>query len=167
MGKDDLVVDVTVRHDFIGDARDVLRHGTLRNPDRPDQLLDQAAADKIRNYREPYARNRSLAFLPACMSTSGRIHSEFLRLLYFLADKQASDYFTALGYEPHKEEYCHRRGVYFHQHRCTIGLACAQAVAIRGAPHVARRHAAVPRALQLRVTLEDWERNDVHERVRA
>jgi hypothetical protein len=56
MGKDDLVVDVTVRHGFIGDARDVLRHGTLRNPDRPDQLLlDQAAADKIRNYREPYA----------------------------------------------------------------------------------------------------------------
>ena len=30
------------------------------------------------------------------MSTSGRIHSEFLRLLYFLADRQASDYFTAL-----------------------------------------------------------------------
>ena len=41
----------------------------------------------------------------------------------------------ALGYEPHKEEYCHRRSVYFHQHRCTIGLACAQAVTIRGAPH--------------------------------
>jgi len=82
-------------------------------------------------------------------------------------DRQASDYFTALGYEPHKEEFCHRRGVYFHQHRCTIGLACAQAVAIRGAPHVARRHAAVPRALQLRVALDDWDRNDVHERVRA
>ena len=59
------MVDVTVRHNFIGDAHDVLRHGTLRNPDRPDLLLDQAAADKIRNYREPYARNRSLAFLPA------------------------------------------------------------------------------------------------------
>ena len=29
------------------------------------------------------------------MSTSGRVHSEFLRLLYFLADRQASDYFTA------------------------------------------------------------------------
>jgi len=26
------------------------------------------------------------------MSTSGRIHSEFLRLLYFIADKQAADY---------------------------------------------------------------------------
>jgi len=88
-----------MRHDFTGDARDVRRHGMLRNPDRPDQLLDQAAADKIRNYREPYARNQSLAFLPACLSTSGRIHSEFLRLLYFIADKQASDYFMVLGYE--------------------------------------------------------------------
>ena len=25
-------------------------------------------------------------------------------VLYFLTDKQASDYFTALGYEPRKEE---------------------------------------------------------------
>ena len=57
---------------------------TLRNPDRPDQLLDQAAADKIHKYREPYARNRSLAFL------SGRIHSENLRLLYFLANNNGS-----------------------------------------------------------------------------
>jgi len=52
-------------------------------------------------------------------------------------------------------------------------MAYAQAAAIRGAPTsravmlIARRHAAVPRALQLRVALDDWERNDVHERVRA
>jgi hypothetical protein len=167
MGKDDLMVDYTLRHDFLGDARTVSRHGALRNPDWPDQILDQAAADKIRAYREPYHRNRSLAFLPACMSTSGRIHSEFLRLLYFIADKQASDYFTDLGYEPHKQEICHHRGVYFHQHRCTIDLACAQAVAIRGASYAARRHAPVPRALQLRVAQDDWERNDLHELVRA
>jgi hypothetical protein len=47
------------------DARNVFRRGALRNPDRPDQILNQAAADKIRAYREPYHRNRSLAFLPA------------------------------------------------------------------------------------------------------
>ena len=96
---------------------------------------------QIRAYREPYHRNRSLAFLPACMSTSGRIHSEFLRLLYLIADKQASDYFADLDYEPHKEEFCQRRGVFLNQHRSTIGIACAQAVAIRGAPDAARRHA--------------------------
>ena len=49
------------------DARDVLRHGTLRNPDRPDQLLDQAATDKIRNYREPYAIGRWRFCLRACL----------------------------------------------------------------------------------------------------
>ena len=53
MGKDDLMVDYTWRHDFIGDARTVLRHGALRNPDRPDMILDQADADKICAYREP------------------------------------------------------------------------------------------------------------------
>jgi hypothetical protein len=90
-----------------------------------------------------------------------------LLMLLLPASPQASDYFTDLGYEPHKEEFCHRRGVYFLQHRCSIGLACAQAVAIRGAPYAARRHAVVPRDLHLRVAQDDWESNDFHERVRA
>jgi len=67
-----------------------------------------------------YAVNRQVAFLPAYMSTSGRIHGEFLRLLFFLSNKhlsnkQADDYFAALGYEAHKEESCHRLGVFFYR----------------------------------------------------
>ena len=69
--------------------------------------------------------------------------------------------------QPHKEELCDRRGVFFLRHRCFIETACAQAAAIRGAPYAARRHADVPRALPLRVAQDDWERNDFHERVRA
>ena len=144
-GKTDLLIDVTLRHDFIGAGRSGHTQGQLRNPDNPDRTLESAAADKIRNYRDAYAVNRQVAFLPACMSTSGRIHGEFLRLLFFLSNKQADDYFAALGYEAHKEEFCHRRGVCFHSNRCAIGVACAQAVAIRGAPTVARRHVPVPR----------------------
>ena len=72
-----------------------------------------------------------------------------------------------LGYEPHKEEFCHRRGVYFHKHRCTVGMACAQAVAIRSAPYVARRHADVPRDLPLRMAMNEWDRDEVSELVRA
>jgi hypothetical protein len=30
------------------------------------------------------------------MSTSGRIYGEFLRLIFFLSNKQADDYFAAL-----------------------------------------------------------------------
>jgi hypothetical protein len=143
--KVDLLVDVTICHDFIGDGRSGLTQGQLRNPDNPDHILENAAADKIRNYRDAYAVNCQVAFLPACMSTSGRIHGEFLRLLFFLSNKQADDYFADLGYEAHKEEFCHRRSVFFYRNQCTIGLACAQAVALRGAPTTVRRHASAPR----------------------
>jgi hypothetical protein len=44
---------------------------------------------------------------------------------------------ATLGYEAHKEEFCHRSGDFFHHNRCTIGMACAQAVALRGAPNTA------------------------------
>ena len=88
---------------------------------------------KIRNYRDTYRRNRHVAFLPVCMSTSGRIHGELLRLIFFISNKQAEDYFETFGYQPHSQEFCHRRGVFFQQNRGTIGMACAQAVALRGA----------------------------------
>jgi hypothetical protein len=90
----DLLVDITLRHDFVGAGHDGLNQGQLRNRDNPDKLLDCAAADKIRHYRAPYRQNRHVAFLPACMTTSGRIHGEFLRLLYFISNKQAVDFVT-------------------------------------------------------------------------
>jgi hypothetical protein len=73
-----LLVDVTLRHDFVSAGHNCLNQGQLRNPDNPDKLLDSTAADKIRHHRAPYRQNRHVAFLPACMTTSGRIHDEFL-----------------------------------------------------------------------------------------
>ena len=129
----DLLVDVTLRHDFVGAGHNGLNQGELRNPDNPDKLLDSAAADKIHHYRAPYRQNRHVAFLPACMTTSGRIHGEFLRLLYFISNKQAVDYFEALGYDAHKEEFCHRHGVFFLNNRCTLGMCPGRCDARR--PH--------------------------------
>ena len=86
-GKTDLLVDFTLRHDFIGAGRSGHTQGQLLNPDNPDRILESASSDKIRTYRDPYQRNLQVAFLPACMSTSGRIHGEFLRLLFFLSNK--------------------------------------------------------------------------------
>ena len=70
-----------------------------------DHILKSAAANKIRNYRDTFRRNRHVAFFPACMSTSGRIHGELLRLIFFISNKQAEDYFEALGYKPHSQEF--------------------------------------------------------------
>jgi hypothetical protein len=95
------------------------------------------------------------------MTTSGRI--QFLRLLYFISNKQAVDYFEALGYDAHKEEFCHRRGVFFHNNRCTLGMACAQAVAMRGAPTAARRFVAAPRNQQsFRFDPNEFDRDFSH-----
>ena len=68
----DLLVDVTLGHDFIGDGRDGGRtHGKLRKPDNPDQILESAAAQKIRNYANPFRRNR----LGSTLRVS-RVHEE-------------------------------------------------------------------------------------------
>ena len=83
-----------------------------------------------------------------CQSTSGSIHGAFLRLIFFLSNKQADDYFAALGYQALKEEFCHRRGVFFYRNRCTIGMACAQAPVLRDAPTTACRHVDASRNLQ-------------------
>jgi hypothetical protein len=114
-GQHDLLVDVTIRQNFKGAGHNGLTQGQLRNPDNPDHILESVAADKICNYRDKYRRNRHAAFLPACMSTSGRIHGELLRLILFISNKQAKDYFEALGYQPHSQGFCHRRGFFSQQ----------------------------------------------------
>ena len=54
-----LLVDVSLRQDFIGAGRDGWRtHGKLRNPGNPYQILESAAAQKIRDYRTTYRCNR-------------------------------------------------------------------------------------------------------------
>jgi len=61
-----------------------MNHGKLRNPDHPDQILEGAAADKIRNCRNPHRQNRQVAFLrmhgyigPHSRRPSGVTHLEF------------------------------------------------------------------------------------------
>ena len=146
-GTSDLIIDVALVHDYSGDCRrDVHRNGQLRHAD-PDTLLNNAADGKVRKYREAYAApDRLLAFLPAIMSTSGRIHGEFLRLLHILSHRQAVNFFELFGEEPTDNAFTFRRAAYFFHNRATIGLACAQATAMRThvAPHTIRHPRAPP-----------------------
>ena len=57
------------------------------------------AADKIRKYRADY-NNRPpsvVSFIPAIASTSGRLHSEFVRLLFLQAHQETDRFFAASG----------------------------------------------------------------------
>ncbi len=71
-------------------------NGHLKHPNNLDQLLNDAAADKIRKYRADY-NNRPpnvVSFMTDMASTSGRLHSEFVRIL-FLQDHRETDRFFA------------------------------------------------------------------------
>ena len=75
-------------------------------------------------------------------------HNTHTPLHILLLHTQAVDYLEALGCDAHKEEFCHCRGVFFHINHCTLGMACAQAVAMRSAPTAACRLVAAPQNQQ-------------------
>lgn len=121
-----------VVHEFRDNVAHPDRHGKLRQPN-PDKVLTDKAVAKAQGheYRPDYLRNHNKALLPLIMSTSGRLHGEFVRLLYILAHRRAVCFFTTLDYGPCDEELSQRRGAFFFQHRARIGLAGTQAAALR------------------------------------
>jgi hypothetical protein len=56
-----------------------------------------AAQRKINTYKQQYADNQNISFLPAIMSTSNRMHGEFLSLLFLQAHRETETHFTASG----------------------------------------------------------------------
>ena len=76
--------------------------GHLKYPNNLDQSLNDAAVDKIRKYRADY-NNRPpsvVSFIPAIASTSGRLHSEFVRLLFLQAHRETDRFFAVSGVQP-------------------------------------------------------------------
>ena len=58
--------------------------------------LDAAVKEKLNQYQHDY-NERNFFFLPAVITTSGRISGDFLRLLYILSHRQVANYFTRMG----------------------------------------------------------------------
>jgi hypothetical protein len=94
-----LVLDLRIDHDRMGSSTDPSLNGHLKYPNNLDQSLNDTAADKIRKYRTDYS-NRSpsaVSFIPAITSTSGRLHTEFVRLLYLQTHRETDRFFAASG----------------------------------------------------------------------
>ena len=95
------------------------------------QLEDTAKA-KNKKYSETYASNSvQKAFIPAVLTTAGRIHGEFLRLL--LADRKTRKNFDNLGpaESPSAEAFKWKRAFNFNKNRAIIARTLAQATALR------------------------------------
>ena len=74
-------------------------NGHLHYPNDIDRSLNEAAADKIRKYRTDYNNNPPsvTSFIPDIPSTSGRLHSEFVYLLFLQTHRETDRFFASSG----------------------------------------------------------------------
>jgi hypothetical protein len=121
-----LVLDLRIAHDRFGSSSDPSLNGHLHYSNDIDKSLNEVAADKIRKYRADYNNNppAAVAFMPAIASTSGRLHSEFVRLLFLQAHRETDRFFAASGVQLAKTD-CgqfHFRRAAFSHHSSKAGL---------------------------------------------
>ena len=96
-GHRSLVFDLSITHDRIGSSGHVQQNGLLSNPQDLDAPLCLATQRQVNSYRQQYYDNQNISFLPAIMTTSSRIHSKFLRLLFLQAHRETKSHFIATG----------------------------------------------------------------------
>jgi hypothetical protein len=85
-GVRNVVVDVSLRDEFHGSCADPQRNGEASHAD-VNGTLDAAVNEKLDNYQHDY-NTRNYFFLPAVMTTSGRISRFSVRFTYCLVAKQ-------------------------------------------------------------------------------
>ena len=81
-GSRSLVFDLSITHDRFGSSIQMQQNGLLSHPQDLDAPLCLASQRKINSFRQQYADNQNISFLPAITSTSTRMHGEFLPLLF-------------------------------------------------------------------------------------
>ena len=94
-----LVLDLRITHDRFGSISDPSIHGHLHYPNDIDRSLNEDATDKIRKYRADHNNNppSSVAFIPIIPSTSGRLHSEFVHLLFLQVHRETDRFLPVSG----------------------------------------------------------------------
>jgi hypothetical protein len=92
-----VVLDLRIAHERFGSNSDPSINGHLHYPNDVDRSLNEAASDKIRKYRDDYNNNppNAISFMLAIASTSWRLHSEFVRLLFLQAHRETDRLFAA------------------------------------------------------------------------
>ncbi len=147
-----LVLDLRIAHDRMGSSTDPTLNGHLKYPNNLDQSLNDASVDKIRKYRADY-NNRppsAVSFMPAIASTSGRLHSEFVRLLFLQLHQETDRFFAASGVQSAQST----SGGFFHFRlaafssglKSKVGLALAKTTVLRvvlnldGSPIASKSH---------------------------
>jgi hypothetical protein len=131
-----LLLDLRIAHDRFGSSSDPSLNEHLHYPNDIDKSLNEAAADKIWKYRADYNNNppRTVSFMPAIASTSGRLHSEFIRLLFLQAHWEIDRFFAASGVQLAQSTsglFHFRRAAFSAHLKAEVGSTLAKAAALR------------------------------------
>jgi hypothetical protein len=88
-----------VKTQQFGGSSDPNLNGNLHYPNNIDRSLIETADDKIRKYCVDYNYNppHSVSFMSVIASTSGRLHSEFVRLFFLQAHRETDRFFAVSG----------------------------------------------------------------------
>ena len=104
-GSRSLVFDPSITHDRLGSSTHVQQNGAPSHPQDLDAPLRLAAQRKIISYRQHYADNQSISFLPAIMTTSSRMHGESLSFCgFFFYRTTARSRRTSLPLDCHRNK---------------------------------------------------------------
>jgi hypothetical protein len=132
-----LVLDLRLTHDRFGSSSDPTLNGRLHYNDI-DKSLNEVANDKIRKYRADYNNNppNTVAFMPGIDGTNGRLHSDFIRLLFLQSHRETDRFFAASGVQSAQSNlgstYFHfRRSVVLNHLKSKCGLQLAQVTDLR------------------------------------
>jgi len=92
----------------------VQQNGSPSHPQDLDGPMRVAAQRKTNACKQTYADNQNIYFLPAIISTSNRMHGEFLGLLFLQAHRETEAHFTARGMPSQRnqsESFRFKRGI--------------------------------------------------------
>ena len=96
-----LVLDLHITHERFGSISDLSINGHLHCPRL--RSPNETVTDKIRRYHSDYKNRPSngISFMSVIPSTSGRLHSEFVCLLFLQTYRENDLFFVASGVHLH------------------------------------------------------------------
>jgi hypothetical protein len=94
-----LVLDLHITHERFGSSSDPSINGHLHYPNDLDGPLNETPTDEIRQYRADYNNRPSnaISLMSDIAGTPGRLHSEFVRLLFLQTHRETDRFFTDSG----------------------------------------------------------------------
>jgi hypothetical protein len=151
VGTVSLVMDLHITHERWGSRTDPTLNGHLHYPNDLDKPLNEVAVDKIRKYHTDYDNNppNVFSFMTTIPRTSGRLHSEFVRILFSQVYRETDHFFPDSGVQLaqiDRDHFHFRRTAFSSQFKAKTGSILTKVATLRlilnidGSPILSKSH---------------------------